>query len=74
MSNEKANEIRAFLMSGSGGTFYGVDSNDVLAKGLSHSKIAGVSVREFEATLKAYGLVVDSVRGAYRLILPTANK
>ncbi len=74
MSNEKQNEIRAYLQSGAGGTFYGCDSSDVLLKALKHSKIAGVSSGEFETTLKVYGIVVDSVRGAYRLVLPVANK
>ena len=74
MSNEKQKEVRAYLMSGAGGTFYGVDSNDVLLKALKHSKIAGVSAGELETTLKSYGITVDSVRGAYRLVLPLENK
>jgi hypothetical protein len=72
VSSEKQNEVRAYLTSGAGGTFYGVDSYDVLMKALAHSKIAGVSGEEFAATLKSHGITPDVVRGAYRLVLPLA--
>ena len=74
MEAAKQNEVREYLKSGAGGTFYGVDSYDVLAKALSHSKVDGVSVEDFATTLKAHGLTVDVVRGAYRLVLPTASR
>ena len=74
MNSSKQKEIRAYLQSGAGGTFYGTDSHDVLLKALKHSKIAGVSAGELEATLTSYGITVDSVRGAYRLVLPLASK
>ena len=71
----KANEIRAYLQSGAGGTFHGEDSYDVLLRALAHSKIADVSGEEFAACLKSYGIVPDFVRaGDYRLVLPMANK
>jgi len=74
MDSSKQKEIRAFLQGPTGGTFYATNSQDVLAKVLKHSKIGGVSVGEFEATLKSYGITTDSVRGAYRLVIPLANK
>ena len=74
MEAKKQNEVREYLKSGAGGTFYGVDSFDVLLKALSHSKIAGVSGEDFAATLKAHGIMPDIVRGAYRLVLPTASR
>jgi hypothetical protein len=69
----KHTEIRTYLMSGAGGCFYGVDSYDVLMKALSHSKI-DCSGEEFATCLKAHGIVPDVVRGAYRLVLPTASR
>ena len=75
MEASKQNEIRTYLKSGAGGTFYGVDSFDVLLKALSHSKIEGVSGEEFAIVLKSYGLMPDYVRaGNYRLVLPLANR
>ena len=74
MAPSKQNEVREYLKSGAGGTFYGVDSYDVLLKALSHSKIAGVSGEDFATTLKVYGITPDVVRGAYRLVLPTASR
>ncbi len=74
MEAAKQNEIREYLKSGAGGTFYGVDSYDVVLQVLKHSKIAGVSGEEFTATLKAHGITPDVVRGAYRLVLPTKSR
>ena len=74
MDSSKQNEIREYLKSGAGGTFYGCDSYDVFLKALRHSKIADVSGEEFATTLRAFGITSDAVRGAYRLVLPTANK
>jgi len=75
MSKEKQTEIRAYLQSGAGGCFHGVDSFDVVLKALSHSKIADVSGEEFSIVLKAYGIIPDYVRaGVYRLVLPLANR
>ena len=70
----KGEEIRNYLKSGAGGTFYGVDSYDVLMKALAHSKVADVSGEEFARVLKSYGIVPDCVRGAYRLILPMESR
>ena len=69
----KGEEIRHYLMSGAGGTFYGVDSYDVILKGLAHSKI-DCSGEEFAQVLKSYGIVSDCVRGACRLVLPMASR
>ena len=75
MAPNKQKEIRAYLMSGAGGTFTGEDSYDVLLKALSHSKIADVSGEEFAKVLKVYGIMPDYVRaGHYRLVLPLANR
>ena len=62
MAPNKHQEIRAYLMSGAGGTFHGEDSYDVLLKALSHSKIADVSGEEFATCLKAHGIIPDYVR------------
>ena len=71
MAPSKHQEIRAYLQSGAGGIFCGVDSYDVVMKALSHSKIEGVSGEAFATCLKAHGLVPDYVRaGVYRLVLP----
>lgn len=75
MTASKQKEIRAYLMSGAGGTFHGVDSYDVLLKALSHSKIADVSGEEFAKVLKSVGIMPDFVRANYyRLVLPLANR
>jgi hypothetical protein len=74
MSKEKSAEIRTYLKSGSGGTFYGCDSNDVIMRALKHSKIADCSGEDFATTLRIYGITPDVVRGAYRLVLPTASR
>ena len=74
MSKEKSAEVRAYLQSGAGGCFYGCDSYDVLLKALKHSKIEGVTGEQFAATLKAHGIMPDVLRGAYRLVLPMANR
>ena len=75
MAPTKQKEIRAYLMSGAGGTFHGVDAYDVLMQALSHSKIVDCSGEEFAQVLKSHGIVPDYVRANdYRLVLPTASR
>ena len=74
MTVNKSKEIRAYLLSGAGGTFHGVDSYDVIMKALKHSKITDVSGEEFEQVLKMHGLRVDQRGDGFILVLPPKNK
>ena len=72
MSKQK--EIRAYLMSGAGGSFSGVDAYDCWMQALRHSKIADVSGEVFAQVLKAHGIMPDQRGDGFVLVLPMANR
>ncbi len=73
MSKNVNTEIRAYLMSGAGGTFAGVDAYDCLMRALAHSKIE-CSGEQFATSLKAHGIVPDQRGDGFVLVLPTASR
>lgn len=71
MTAEKMNAVARYLKSGSGGTFLGRDSYEVLMLALKHSGITGISGEEFAKVLRGYGITPDVRGGSYILVLPS---